>query len=72
MPCRPLPCRVTLSHDMQYVAYGGTAKKAVVLSARSGTVLFELPQPGVIWSVALLETARGLDKGWQLAVGGEL
>ena len=59
---------VALSQDMQYVAYGGTAKKAVVLSARSGTVLFELAQPGVIWAVTLLDSA----KGWQLAVGGEL
>ena len=59
---------VTLSRDMQFVAYGGTAKKAVLLSARSGTVLFELSQPGVIWSVAMHDSQMG----WQLAVGGEL
>ena len=58
---------VALSSDMQYVAYGGTAKKAVILSAMSGTSLFELPQSGVIWSVALLDSVRG----WQLAIGGE-
>ena len=31
-----MPC-VAMTRDMQYVAYGGTAKKVVVLSARSGT-----------------------------------
>ena len=60
---------VALSHDMQYVAYGGTAKKACVLSARSGTSLLEIPLTGVIWSVALFDTASS---GWQLAIGGEL
>ena len=59
---------VALSSDMQYVAYGGTAKKVTILSAMSGTNLFELAQPGVVWSVALLDSP----KGWQLAIGGEL
>ena len=45
---------LALAHDMQYVAYGGTAKKVCVLSALSGTTLFEVPQAGIVWSVALL------------------
>lgn len=60
---------VALSNDMQYVSFGGTAKKAVVLSARSGTKIFEIAQPGVIWSLAMLNSPS---KGWLLAVGGEL
>ena len=59
---------VALSHDMQYVAYGGTAKKVSVLSARSGTALFEVPLNGVLWCVALTVGP----KGWQVAFGGEL
>ena len=91
---------IALSADMQFVAFGGTAKKVSVLSAMSGaphgaehtrraeiparvvraahaaalcaratgTALFEVPQPGVIWSVALMHSV----KGWRLAIGGEL
>ena len=58
---------VALSADMQYLAYGGPAKKVTVLSALSGTVLFDVRQPGVVWAVALLNT----QKGWKLAIGGE-
>ena len=59
---------VALSSDMAYVAYGGTAKKAVILSAMSGTSLFEIKEAGIIWSVALFHS----HKGWQVAIGGEL
>ena len=40
-----------------------------MLSALSGTSLFEVSQPGVVWSVALLYTET--HKGWKLAIGGE-
>ena len=59
---------LALSDDMNYVAFGGTAKKVTVLSALSGTLLFEVPQSGIVWSVALLQT----HKGWNMTIGGEM
>ena len=53
---------------MEYVAFGGTSKMAVVLSAMSGTKIFQVPCQGVVWAVALLPTP----KGTKLAVGGEV
>ena len=59
---------VAMSDDMEYVAYGGTAKTCVVLSAMSGTKIFQIDCSGVLWAVALFSTPKGA----KLAYGGEI
>lgn len=46
---------VSLTADMQYCAYGGTAKRVVVVDGRTGNQLLKIGASGTVWSTSLLQ-----------------
>ena len=56
---------VALTPDLQYCAYGGTAKQVHLCDGRTGVQLMRLSAPGTIWSVGLLQEPP------RLVYGGE-
>jgi len=58
---------VSLTADMQYCAYGGTAKRVVVVDGRTGNQLLKIGASGTVWSTSLLQEPPRLVYGGELA-----
>jgi len=58
---------VCVSQNIDYCAFGGTARTLVVLNGKTGTKLFSVPFASTVWAVQITQVLGGE----VLAVGGE-